>query len=229
MEYISGFVVAMLIIMTALSVGKSSVMRILRPEHPTLTVWLFATQLFAVTTKLAYALYIYVVNRQFSSATLKAAFKDSLTDSIVTAITLLSLLTTRLTTLPIDGIAGLFVAVMILWAGITSFMEHLDLLLGKPANKETLEGISNTIKKYVCFSGMKALYLYDFGPEKQVGFLKIVPKVSPHLNEVQDAVKELTALLKRDYNIDVTIYWDTNHIVNNNDRKEHIYESSNRF
>lgn len=32
MEYISGFVVAMLIIMTALSVGKSSVVHMLHPE-----------------------------------------------------------------------------------------------------------------------------------------------------------------------------------------------------
>ncbi|WP_280174280.1 cation diffusion facilitator family transporter [Lacrimispora celerecrescens] len=44
MEYISGFVVAMLIIVTAISVGKSSIVRILHPEQPTLTAWLFFAQ-----------------------------------------------------------------------------------------------------------------------------------------------------------------------------------------
>lgn len=229
MEYISGFVVAMLIIVTAISVGKSSIVRILHPESPTLTAWLFFAQVFAVFVKLLFALYIHVINSRFDSAALKATLKDSLADSVVTTVTLLSLITSRYTALPIDGIGGLIVAIMILWAGITSFKEHLDLLLGKPVSKETLDEISNVINKYDFFSGMKALYLYDFGPEKQIAYLKIVPKVSPHFKEVQNAINELTTQLKRDYNLEVTIYWDTNHIENNNVRKEHTDGSSNRF
>lgn len=221
MEYISGFVVAMLIIMSALSVGKSSVVHILYPEQPTLTIWLFTAQLFAVAVKLAFAFYIHVVNRNIGSAALNATFKDSVADSVVTTVTLLSLLVSPFTALPVDGIAGLIVAIMILWAGITSFKEHLELLLGKSASKETLDGISNAVKKYEFFAGMKTLYLYDFGPEKQVAFLKIVPKVSPHFKEVQSAIKELTAQLKRDYNLEVTIYWDTAHIENDNAEKKH--------
>ncbi len=76
---------------------------------------------------------------------------------------------------------------------------------------------------------MKSLYLYDFGPEKQIAFLKIVPKVSPHFKEVQNALNELTAQLKRDYNLEVTIYWDADHIENNNVRKENTDGSNNRF
>ncbi|WP_313582878.1 cation diffusion facilitator family transporter [Lacrimispora sp.] len=152
LEYISGFVVAMLIIVTAISVGKSSIVRILHPEHPTLTAWLFFAQVFAVFVKLLFAFYIHVVNIKYGSAALKATFKDSLADSVVTAATLLSLITSRFTALPIDGIGGLSVAIMILWAGITSYKEHLDLLLGKPASKETLDGISKVINKYDFFS-----------------------------------------------------------------------------
>lgn len=229
MEYISGFVVAMLIMMTALSVGKSSILHMLYPEQPTLTIWLFAAQVFAVAVKLAFAFYIHVVNSKLGSAALNATFKDSVADSVVSTVTLLSLLASQFTTLPVDGMAGLIVAIMILWAGITSFKEHLDLLLGKSASKETVEGISNAVKKYDFFSGMKALYLYDFGPEKQIAFLKIVPKVSPHFKEVQSAIKELTAQLKHDYNLEVTIYWDTTHIENNNARKEHNNESGDHF
>ena len=129
MEYISGFVVAMLIIMTALSVGKSSIVHMLYPEQPTLTMWIFVAQGFAVVVKLAFALYIHVVNSKLGSAALNATFKDSMADSVVTTVTLLSLLASQFTTLPVDGIAGLIVAIMILWAGITSFKEHLDLLI----------------------------------------------------------------------------------------------------
>lgn len=229
MEYISGFVVAILIIITALSVGKSSIVHMLYPEQPTLTIWLFVVQAFAVVVKLTFAFYIYSVNCKLGSAALNATLKDSVADSVVTTVTLLSLFASRFTTLPVDGIAGLIVAIMILWAGITSFNEHLDLLLGKSASKETLEGISNAIKKYNFFSGMKALYLYDFGPEKQVAFLKIVPRVSPHFIEVQDAIKELTAQLKRDYNLEVTIYWDSSHIENNDSGREHNNGHSDRF
>lgn len=186
-------------------------------------------QVFAVVVKLAFAFYIHVVNRELGSAALNAIFKDSVADSVVTTVTLLSLLASPFTTLPVDGIAGLIVAMMILWAGITSFKEHLNLLLGKSASQETLEGVSNAVQKYDFFSGMKAFYLYDFGPEKQVAFLKIVPKVSPHFNEVQSAIKELTDQLKRDYNLEVTIYWDTAHTENNNSRKENENGSSDCF
>lgn len=220
MEYICGLMVTILIIITALSVGKTSVLHMLNPEPLSITPWLLAVQISAIVIKLIFALYIHSVNRKLYSAALYASFKDSLADAAVTAVTLVSLFAAQFTTLPVDGITGLMVAVMILWAGISSFKEHLDLLLGKAVSGDLFETISGTVNRYDVFSGMKEFYLYDFGPEKQVAFLQVTPKVSPHFDRVQAAVKELTAELKQDYHLDVTIYWDTSHIENDIERKK---------
>ncbi|TCS78730.1 cation diffusion facilitator family transporter [Pectinatus cerevisiiphilus] len=136
MEYISGFIVALLIIITALSVGKFSIMRMLSPEPSMLTTKLLFAQIFAIIVKLIFAFYIHVINSKFDSAVLNATLKDSLADAGVTTAALLSLLTSQFTSLPVDGIAGFIIAIMILGAGITSFKEHLDLLLGNSVNKK---------------------------------------------------------------------------------------------
>lgn len=212
MEYISGFLVSFLIIGTAFSLGKTAIVRIMHPQPLRGSSLFFLILVLSIAMKLALACYIQFVNRTIRSATLRATFKDSLADAVVTAITLIAFLLAPTTALPLDGITGLIVAVIILWSGITSFRENLDLLLGMGASNDLSERVIRTVLKYDAFDKVEAFHVYDFGPETQTAFLQVSLKFSPHLNKVQTAIKEVSAEIKQQFDLDVTIYWNANHI-----------------
>lgn len=212
MEYISGFIVSFLIMATALSFGKHSIARILTPQITIMPSWFLWILTASIIIKFALALYTHMVNRVVQSATLCTMFKDNVSDAILTAMTLISLRLAPFTTLPLDGIAGLFIAAVIMWAGITSFQEHLSLLIGKGTDKELIEQIVELVlKQKEIFRGVESIATYDFGPEKRLAFIRVCLKASPHLENVQIAIQKLTGDLKQVLNLEATIYWNVSH------------------
>ena len=212
MEYISGFIVSFLIMTTALSFGKYSITRILTPQVTMMPSWFLWIPAASIIIKLALALYTHMANRVIQSATLRTMFIDNVADAILTAMTLISILLAPFTSLPLDGVAGLLIAVAIMWSGITSFQEHLSLLLGKGTDKELMKQIVElVIKQDNVFSGVESIATYDFGPEKRLAFIKVCLKASPHLENVQIAIQNLTGDLKQTLNLEATIYWNASH------------------
>lgn len=212
MEYISGFIVSFLIMTTALSFGKYSIARILTPQITIMPSWFLWIPVASIIIKLALVLYTHMVNRVIQSATLRTMFKDNVSDAILTAMTLISLLLAPFTTLPLDGAAGLLIAAAIMWSGITSFQENLSLLLGKGTDKELIEQIVELVlKQDNVFSGVESIATYDFGPEKRLAFIQVCLKASPHLENVQIAIQKLTGDLKQTLNLEATIYWNASH------------------
>lgn len=228
MEYVSGFIVSFLIIGTAFSFGKTAIMRMIHPEELRIASWFLFIPVFSIVIKLALALYIRFINRMMNSAALRATFKDSLADAVVTAITFISLLTTPFTTMPLDGIARLIVALVTLWYGITSFLENLDLLLGEGADRDLTQRVIRTVLKDSVFGGVEAFALYDFGPEKQVAFLQVTLNANPHLERVQVAIKDLTASLKQEFNLEATIYWNVSHTEIEQEGEDHGSDQHHR-
>jgi cation diffusion facilitator family transporter len=217
MEYISGFVVSLFLIATALVLGKAAVVRIVRPQAVFFGLLLFLIQVIAVTAKLSLALYIRRINKKIDSPVFRAVFRDSLADSAITTAALTSVLLAPYTSLPVDGIAGLIVSSAILWSGIVSFLENLDLLLGRGMDEELSQQVAGAVLKYPAFRSIESCALYDYGPGARIAFIKVRLGASPHRIEVQNAVKDLSEGLKRQFNLDATLYWDSGHAEAEND------------
>ncbi|MFA6851291.1 MAG: cation diffusion facilitator family transporter [Selenomonadaceae bacterium] len=208
MEYISGLIVSFLIIGTALSFIKTSIERIINPQPlnmPSYLLWITAVTIIA---KLVLALYTYFMNKKVNSIMLQAMVKDSAADAVLTIMTLGTLVVSRWTSLPLDGMVGLLIAGILLWTGAASFLEHIDLLLGKGTDKELAECIKKIVlEKKDVFYSVEEISTYEFGPEKQEAFIQVALKVSPHSKRVQQNIQEVVYDLKRQLNIDARIYW----------------------
>ena len=118
MEYISGLVVAGLILVMGAELAKSSVDKILHPEAVTFS-WLACGILLA---SIAVKLYMYRYNRavgkKIDSAAMAATAADSLSDTAATAAVLLATVASRFISVPLDGWVGLVVALFILWSAV---------------------------------------------------------------------------------------------------------------
>lgn len=210
MEYVSGFIVALLIMGTALSFGKTAVIRIVQPLAPVMSagsIWILAA---AIATKLFLAFYTDFVNKKVGSAALKAMFKDSISDAIMTGMTIIPLLLSPFTGFPMDGICSLLIAGMILWSGYGCFREHLDLLLGNEDDRTLTEQVRQILlNQSIVFYDVISVTSFDYGPEKRLAFIQVEMSMSPHRREVQKEIETMEYTLKILLNLDATIYWDS--------------------
>ncbi len=229
MEYIAGFIVSFLIIIMGYELLKSSVGAIRNPK-PLKTDFL---TIVILAVSILVKFYMYFYNHSFSkkmnSVVMDATAKDSLNDTVSTGVVLLSVVLTIIfrafgkeIPVPIDGIAGLFVAVFILKGGFDSAKETVDPLLGKNADKEFVDEIEKTVMAHKKICGMHDLVLHDYGPEKiMVSFHAEVPG-DEDIFELHDEIDNIECEISRKFNCSCVIHMDP--IDKNNAEIERLKE-----
>ena len=123
-EYISGFIVSMLIIVMGVELLRSSVEKIFNPQPLEFSFISIIILIFSILLKMWMA--------KFK----KATATDSLSDCISTTVVLFGVLITQFSNVDIDGYAGAFVALFVIIAGFKAAKETLSPLLGQPPSKE---------------------------------------------------------------------------------------------
>ena len=106
---------------------------------------------------------------RIESDTLIATAADSRNDVISTSAVVVATILCKVTGLNIiDGIAGIGVAVFILYSGIGLIKETLSPLLGKVPAAEFVNHITEKIQSYPGVIGVHDLMIHDYGPGKSV-------------------------------------------------------------
>ncbi len=168
MEYVTGFIVDMLIILVGFELLTSSFDKILHPALPTIhTLTYIALGLSIVVKCWLYFFYNHIA-KKINATALKSASKDSLSDCFATALVLISAIVAQLFNIAIDGYAGLIVAVLIIYAGVNSARETIDLLLGTPPTKEFVQSIYEFVKSYPEIVGIHDVMVHDYGVGRQI-------------------------------------------------------------
>ncbi len=166
-EYLAGLMVAFIIMVIGAELLRNSVMKII---HPTVVEfsWLSVGVLsFSILLKLWMMIFNNKVGRIINSKTLFAAAADSRNDVITTAAVLIAALLSRFTTLELDGIMGVLVALFILYSGFGLVRDTLDPMLGKAPDEELVNAIREKLLSYSGVLGTHDLMVHDYGPGRQ--------------------------------------------------------------
>lgn len=164
MEYISGLIVAMLILLMGFELGKSSIEKIVQPE-PVEFSWISVVILVcAIGVKLYMAAYNRAIGKKIQSAAMLATAADSLSDSAATGAVLLCSLLGHWLHWNIDGWAGALVAVLILRAGYGAAKDTVSPLLGQAPDPALVGEIEKTVLSFPEICGVHDLLVHDYGP-----------------------------------------------------------------
>lgn len=166
-EYMSAFIVAILILLVGFELMKTSVTAITNgTPMPTYSIVSIIVLAVSVIFKFWLFLFNRKIGKKIDSETLLATAQDSLNDSIATAVILLSVGVSKLVTLPfnLDAVMGIAVALFILWAGINAAKETLNRLLGEPPSPELITDIETAILSHDEFVGIHDLMIHNYGP-----------------------------------------------------------------
>ncbi|CUX59535.1 Ferrous-iron efflux pump FieF [Clostridium sp. C105KSO15] len=168
MEYIAAFIVAFLVIQVGFSFLKTSIGKIIHPEEMTFKAVSVAILLLSVCVKLWMAFFNNTLGKRIQSAVMKATAADSLGDVVTTSATILSILVYGIWGLNIDGIIGIAVSVIVMWAGIKIAKDTLAPLIGEPIDPKLYVEITEFVESYDGIIGSHDLIVHNYGPSRSM-------------------------------------------------------------
>lgn len=208
MEYITAFIVDIIILMVEFELLKSSIDKIIHPELPAVNNITIIILVIAVLTKLWLFLFYKKIAKMIDSNAIKGNAYDSISDSISTLVVLISAVVAKLCGVSIDGYASLIVSVFILFTGYKAIKETVDLLLGMKPDPEFIRDIEEEAKKYDMISGIHDIMVHDYGPgRKIVSFHAEVP-ADGDICKVHDIIDQMEQDLFEKFNCITTIHMD---------------------
>lgn len=169
-EYMSAFIVAVLILIVGFELLTSSFSAIIKGEEaPVYTTASMIILGVSVVIKLWMFFFNRKLGRKIDSAVLTATAQDSVNDAVTTLFILIAAVISTLFTLPfnLDAFLALGVSLFILWSGFSTARDTLDEILGKPPEPEVIDQIRREILSFDEFVGIHDLIVHNYGPGRQ--------------------------------------------------------------
>jgi len=163
-EYISGLIVAFLVILVGFEFIKSSFERIKNPVSVEFSLLPFILLIISISFKIWLSRFYRGIGNKINSSALKASSVDSISDVISSSTVVISLLISKFTSLPIDGYISLVVSFVILYAGYNLIKDTLNPLLGVAPDEDLVEDIQKMLLSYEHIDGVHDLLVHNYGP-----------------------------------------------------------------
>lgn len=207
-EYITGLIIAFLILLVAFSSLKESVMKILQPETLNFQVSAVIVLIVSILTKMYMGSFNKKAGELIDSTSLKAAAQDSYNDVLSTLATLVSLCLSLVTDLPIDGLIGMIVSFMVLKSGIDIFKDTVDPLLGQAPDKQLVQDIHDFVLSFDKVQGIHDFMMHDYGPGRQYMTLHAEVNSNDNIMEIHDQIDLIEREVLEKFHILTTIHID---------------------
>ncbi len=208
LEYVTGFIVDMLIVLVGAELFKSSVEKILTPSVPQAGVVTLCLLGVAILVKLWLYFFYDKIAKRIHAASIKGAAFDSLSDCVATAVVLLSAIVAKIWGVGIDGYSGILVAAFILFTGLKAAKETIDLLLGSPPDPTFINGIYEFSKEYPSILGIHDVMVHDYGPGRQIVSFHAEVSADADINIAHEEVDKLERDMHQKFGCIVTVHLD---------------------
>ncbi|MGN0132637.1 MAG: cation diffusion facilitator family transporter [Lachnospiraceae bacterium] len=207
-EYISGLLVSVAIILMGFELVKSSVEKIIHPEVTSFNPIVIGILIVSICVKLYMAVYNTSVSKKIESAAMKATATDSLSDSLATLVVLISTLICKFTSVNIDGYCGIAVGLFILYAGFNAAKDTISPLLGQPPQKEYIDRIENIVNAHKEILGIHDLIVHDYGPGRIMVSLHAEVDSTGNIMEIHDLIDNVEKELSQECHCEAVIHMD---------------------
>ena len=207
-EYISGLIVSMAILLMGFELLKTSVEKIFSPEE---TVFSIAA-IVILCASIAVKLYIFFYNKKIAakinSSAMAATATDSISDCLATAATLLSIILSAATGINLDGYCGVIVALFILFAGFKAAKDTVNPLLGQKPDPEFVKQIEETVLSHEEVVGIHDLVVHDYGPGRIMISLHAEVSDKENILKIHDVIDNIEKELQKKLECHAVIHMD---------------------
>ena len=207
-EYISGLLVSILIVLMGFELVKSSVSKIFHPEAPDYSPVIIGILVFSIVVKCYMALYNRRIGTRISSVAMKATAIDSLSDVVATTVVLIGTIVSAASGIIIDGYCGVLVGMFILYSGFVAAKDTISPLLGQPPEPELVQQINDIVLSYDNVIGIHDLIVHNYGPGRTLISLHAEVPADGNIITLHDTIDTIEHELRRKLNCNAVIHMD---------------------
>ena len=204
-EYLTGMLIAVIVLFAGLSSAKESLEKILHPEAASYTWVSILIIAVGIAVKFLTGRYVKGVGKALNSSALIASGSDAFFDSILSAGTLVGALLNLFFGWNLEGILGLIISAIILKAGIEMLLETLGSITGERADKELTDALKEAVTAYPEVRGAYDLTLHNYGPTNILGSVHIEVDDEMPAREIHRLTREIAADIYQRLGIVLTI------------------------
>ena len=171
MEYIAALVVAFLVLQVGFTFFKDAVGKIKHPQEIEFNLVSVIVLLLSIGIKLWLGMFNKKLGTRIHSNVMLATAADAMGDVITTSATVVSLLVFQFSGWNIDGIVGIGVSLVVMWAGVGIAKDTLEPLLGQAVPKDVYEEITKFVESHEGILGTHDLIVHNYGPGRSMASL----------------------------------------------------------
>lgn len=207
-EYIAALIVSFLVIQVGFSFLKDSVGKVFLPEEMSFHLVSVLILAFSIGIKLWLGLFNKALGTRINSKVMMAAATDSIGDVITTGATIVSILIFHFFSLNIDGIIGVLVACVVIWAGIGIARDTLAPLIGTGADPVLYQEIISMVEGYPGIVGSHDLIVHNYGPGRSMASIHAeVPRES-NIEDSHETIDRIEREVSKKLGIFLVIHMD---------------------
>ena len=219
-EYLTGLVIAVLILVTGVEMVINAVKLIIHPEPVSISYLSLFIVAGSAVIKFFLGVYTIKMGKKANSSALEGVGLDCRGDAFASLITIVSALLFILFKWNLDAYAGLITSAIIIKAGVEVLMSTVSELIGRPGEEEMAEHIYKTVRATDGVLNAADLMLHNYGPGAWSGSMNLE---LDHNMTVGEVYKFLHALqLKIMHEDHVTMVFGIYAVDNDSDQSHKI-------
>ena len=208
MEYISGLLVSVAILVMGFELIGSSIGKLRSPEPIESSALVFGILIASILVKLYMFFYNHSLSKKIESAAMKATSVDSLSDTVARTLVLIATLISKYTGLLLDGWFGILVGLFILYTGGSTLKETIDLLLGQPPKQEFIDEVKEIVLGHSMVHGVHDLIVHDYGPGRVMISLHAEVDVNGDIQDIHEQIDHIEHELQEKLHCSAMIHMD---------------------
>lgn len=207
-EYISALAVAFLVLLMGIELFKSSVDKIINPVPVKFSVISLCILVFSILAKLWLGFFNKKLGKKINSAPMMAVMKDCFSDCLATGVAAIAIIVSAFSDINVDGYLGIVVAGFIFMAGFNILKDTMADLLGKPAEKEFVDEITNKILSYDKIVGVHDMIIHDYGPGRKFASAHAEVPSNENIMEIHDIIDLIERDIFNELGMIISIHMD---------------------
>lgn len=207
-EYISGLLISIIVIIIGLQFIKSSVLRILNPDVVKFDKFSFIIMILSILVKVFITILNKKAGEMIDSKAMKATRIDSLGDVFTTIVVIVPMISSLFTDVQIDGYFGVLVSLMIIKNGIEMIKETIGPILGEEPDKDLIEKIYKDLEAEPLIKNVHDFHAHNYGPDNVYISLDVEMPAHLTIEEAHNVIDSWERTLEEKYNINIIIHVD---------------------
>ena len=210
---VASITIGVLLFTVAFNFFESSIKRLIYKQGATYGIWALLVMIVSILVKEGLARYALFTFRKTGLEMLRADAWHHRSDALSSLIVLIGIFLGRFFWW-IDGILGIIISIIIMYAAYEVFKESIGPILGEPPDEGLIEDVKRICNDASDIGNLHAhhFHIHNYGTHKELTFHLMFPK-DMSIEDCHRIATDIEKRVKKELNIDTTIHLESRDVT----------------